>query len=337
MMHDVSVVFDNSWIGLHGIGRFAREVLARLNDAVAVDLMGRPLSASNILKLPFKLLEYKDKRSVFFTPGFNPPIYSPIPFIFTIHDLTFIRVSGASTLDKKLYYNLVIKPAARRAFKILTDSNFSKADILRWVGIPEEKVVVVGCGVSDHFSDTGVRCDKDFSYLFCLGNYRMHKNLVRTIQAFASAKLDAVYKLVIAGTPNQELSLLANKLNIQDRVEFSGIIPEDLLPSYYRGAVAFLFPSLYEGFGLPILEAMACGTPVLTSNVTAMPEVAGDAALLVDPYDVGAIASGIERLVHDQELRRVLVSRGLERATMFTWDKTASAVNAVLQEALNTL
>ena len=133
--------------------------------------------------------------------------------------------------------------------------------------------------------------------------------------------------------PDAALSQQITALQLQDRVVYAGHLTEPELAAYYRGAVALVCPSLYEGFGLPPLEAMACGTPVVTSNRTALPEVVGEAAVLVDPYEVEAIAWGIRRVVDDQELRQALVHKGLARAQQFTWEQTAARVWQVLQEA----
>jgi glycosyltransferase involved in cell wall biosynthesis len=161
-----------------------------------------------------------------------------------------------------------------------------------------------------------------------------HKNIVRLINAFARANIDKTYRLLIATEDTSGLKSVIKSLNVENRVVFSGFIDEEDLPAYYRGAKAFVFPSLYEGFGLPILEAMACGTPVITSNVTAMPEVAGEAAMLIDPYSVNSIAQGIEQVINDTSLQQSLRNKGLERVKEFTWDKTAAVVKDVLEQAL---
>jgi glycosyltransferase involved in cell wall biosynthesis len=139
--------------------------------------------------------------------------------------------------------------------------------------------------------------------------------------------------LVLTGMPDAVLHQQITALQLQDRVVYAGHLTEPDLAAYYRGAVALVCPSLYEGFGLPPLEAMACGTPVVTSNCTAVPEVVGESAVLVDPYDVEAIAWGIRRVVDDQELRQTLSHEGLARAQQFTWEQTAARVWQVLQEA----
>ncbi len=161
-----------------------------------------------------------------------------------------------------------------------------------------------------------------------------HKNVVRLVNAFAQADIDRNHRLLIATETTSELQSLIKSLDIQNRVIFTGFIDENDLPAYYRGAKAFAFPSLYEGFGLPILEAMACGTPVITSNVTAMPEVAGEAAILVDPYSISSITRGIERIINDADLQQTFCSKGLKRVKLFTWDKTAAVVKEVLDRAL---
>jgi len=326
------IVVDDRWLGSHGIGRFASEVISRLDNVERIGLSGNPSGLWQIFSLPIKLLS--KKRGVFFTSGFNAPIYSPIPYIFTLHDLIHLNLKEATSLSKKIYYNVVIKWSAKRTFGILTVSNYSKQDILGWLNIPEEKVIVTGCGVSQNFSLRGKIYEPGYPYIFCLGNIKPHKNVVRLVNAFAQADINRNYRLLIATEATSELRSLIKSLDIENRVVFTGFIDENDLPAYYRGAKAFVFPSLYEGFGLPILEAMACGTPVITSNVTAMPEVAGEAAILVDPYSISSIAHGIERITNDANLKQTLCSKGLKRVKLFTWDKTAAVVKEVLDRAL---
>jgi len=166
-----------------------------------------------------------------------------------------------------------------------------------------------------------------------VGNRKPHKNLARLLQGFAHSGLRRDLCLVLTGMPEAALSQQVMALQLQDRVVYAGHLTEPELAAYYRGAVAVVCPSLYEGFGLPPLEAMACGTPVVTSNRTALPEVVGEAAMLVDPYDVEALAWGIRRVVDDQGLRQALAHQGLVRAQQFTWEQTAARVWQVLQEA----
>jgi glycosyltransferase involved in cell wall biosynthesis len=172
-----------------------------------------------------------------------------------------------------------------------------------------------------------------YPYLLYVGNRKPHKNLTRLLQGFGHSGPRRDLYLVLTGMPDAALNQLITALRLQDRVVYAGHLSEPELAAYYRGAVALVCPSLYEGFGLPPLEAMACGTPVVTSNCTALPEVVEEAAVLVDPYDVEAIAWGIQRVVDDQGLRQDLAHKGLIRAQQFTWEHTAARVWQVLQEA----
>jgi glycosyltransferase involved in cell wall biosynthesis len=216
---------------------------------------------------------------------------------------------------------------------VLTVSEFSKQEILEWAGLPEEKVLVVGNGVGSEFSPEGKRHVPGYPYLFYVGNLKPHKNLQRLLEAFARSGLSGEVRLLCTGNLDESSLRLIRDKGLDNCVIFKGIIPDEELPAYYRGALALVFPSLYEGFGLPALEAMACGTPVVTSGITALPEVVGDAAVVVDPYDVESIVWGIRRVVEDSTLREELRRKGLERAKQFSWDRTAELIWKVLQEA----
>lgn len=325
------ILADTRWIGFHGIGRFAREVIARIPHL-------SPLPASLPLLHPFEALWLSTlllrmRPRVYFSPGFNPPLWSPVPVVFTIHDLIHLRFPEETNALKRAYYRFVVRPAAVRAYRVLTVSEFSRREILEWARLPEEKVVVVGNGVGPEFSPQGKRHEPGYPYVFYVGNTKPHKNFHRLLEAFARSELLGEVRLVCTGTPSQRVLGLIQELGLEQHVVFAGTIPDEELPAYYRGALALVFPSLYEGFGLPALEAMACGTPVVTSSVTSLPEVVGDAAVLVDPYDVESIAWGVRRVVEDSSLRKELRRKGLKRAKQFSWDKTAELTWQVLQEA----
>jgi glycosyltransferase involved in cell wall biosynthesis len=163
-----------------------------------------------------------------------------------------------------------------------------------------------------------------------VSNRRGHKNEFRIVQAIARDGISADTRLVFTGSPTAELAECIDRHNVNSRVHFVGVVPDAKLPSLYRSAEALVFPSLYEGFGLPVLEAMACGTPVVTSNLSALPEVAGDAALLVDPTSVEEIADAIRRVLYDTALRQQLRERGLRQAAQFTWESTTGKVQNLL-------
>lgn len=326
----MSIYFDNRWCGAHGIGRFATELAARL-PVVTAELSHSPTSPFDFIYLTYKI--FSCEKGLWFSPGFNAPISGLDRYIFVIHDLNHVDTN--SSFLRLLYYRQIIKPACNKAARILTVSEFSRNRIIDWSGANPDKVINVGNGVSEIFSITRAAFLPGFRYLLCVGNRKPHKNEVRLVQAFARAEIDPSIHLVFNGSPNMALLAAAKSVGVSERLVFLGGLSEKQLAEVYRGAECLVFPSLYEGFGFPIVEAMASGIPVLTSNVTSLPEVAGEAALLVDPYDIDSIAQGITRIINDDELRSKLMSAGLVRAKNFTWEAVASRVANVLNAVQN--
>lgn len=330
----MKVLFDAKWIGNHGIGRFATEVLKRTPRLVAFGKSSvlKPVSVLDCCVLTLRVIF---SNSLFFSPGFNAPLFGLGRYIFTVHDLNHIDLPFNSSFIKRAYYTFIIKRACRHGCKVLTVSEYSRARIIHWSGSSPDKVINVGNGVDPSFNISVQPFHVGYPYFFCVGNRKKHKNEVALIYAFSLAKLDPEIRLLLSGASSEELNELILSLGLTDRVKFMGLLPDEQLPSVYRGAIGLLFPSLYEGFGLPVVEAMACGVPVLTSNTTSLPEVAGDAALLVNPESIDEIRTGIERLATDQTLRTDLIAKGLERAKLFSWDAVAARVQAVLDEVAN--
>lgn len=319
---------DQRWIGPHGIGRFAAHVLPELNYH-PVSLTSNPAAPLDSLRLA-RALSTISPNDLFFSPGYNSPLFCKSPFIFCVHDLSHIYCPENSSPLIRLYYATIMKRACGRALKIITVSEFTRGQIVEWSGVPRDKVVNVRCGVGPEYHPGDDTYGLPFPYLLSTSNRKPHKNEFRVVQAFARARLAADVRLVFTGKPTPELSACAERHGVTSSVHFLGPVPDSKMPPLYRGAHAVIFPSLYEGFGLPPLEAMACGIPVVTSNITAMPEVAGDAALLVDPTSVEEIADAINRIVSDTSLRRQLRERGLIRAAKFPWSNTAAMVREVI-------
>jgi glycosyltransferase involved in cell wall biosynthesis len=255
-----------------------------------------------------------------------------VPLVITIHDLAHIQLPCFSTYSRRFYYEYLVRPASNRARRVITVSEYSRHEILRWTGLPESSVTNVGNGVDVNFRPEGHRYEPGFPYILYVGNARPHKNLGRLFSAFAQID-DPRLRLVLTTPRTRELVGQLLEKGIERRVHLVGPVSEEDLPALYRGALALVFPSLMEGFGLPPLEAMACGTPVVTSRRTAIPEVVGDAALLVDPLDAADIRQGIERVVEDCALRNAMRQAGLVRARLFNWDTVAAKVNQVIQDA----
>lgn len=321
---------DQRWIGNHGIGRFAREVLTDL-EYCPVGLESNPAAPFDAWRLA-RALGGLSSNDLFFSPGYNTPLFCRAPFIFSIHDLSHIHCPENTSPLIQLYYATIMKRACRRAARILTVSEFTRKQIVEWSRVPLDRVVNVGCGVGRSYEPEGAEYGLPFPYALCVSNRKRHKNEFRQVEAFAKAAIDPAIHLVLTGNPAPDLVRWIDQLGIRQRVDFVGVVPEEKFPALYRGAKALIFASLYEGFGLPMVEAMACGIPVLTSNAAALPEVAGGAALLVDPISVEQIASGMEKIVNDMSLREQLRGKGLARAAEFSWDSTAARVHELLAE-----
>jgi len=322
---------DQRWIGNHGIGRFARHVLAGL-DYRPVPLGGHPAAPLDAWRLARGLGELT-RDDLFFSPGYNSPLFCRAPFIFTIHDLSHIYCPENSSPLIRLYYATILKRACHRAAKILTVSEFTRAQIVEWSGVAEEKVCNVGCGVETAYTPAGESYGLPFPYFLCVSNRKRHKNEFRIVEAFARAGLATEMRLVFTGESSAELARCVERHGITSHVHFAGVVPETKLPSLYRSAEALVFASLYEGFGLPLLEAMACGIPVVTSNVTALPETAGGAALLVDPTSIEQIAEAMKQVVSDTSLLRQLREKGMARAAEFSWGQTVGRARQALRGA----
>jgi glycosyltransferase involved in cell wall biosynthesis len=319
---------DQRWIGYHGIGQFARHVLTGL-DYRPVPLRSNPAAPLDAWRLS-RALGRLTCEDLFFSPGYNTPLFCASPFVFTICDLSHVYCPENSSPMIRLYYATVAKRACHRAARILTISEFTRRQIIEWSGVRPEKIVNVRCGVDPAYHPGEDCYGLPFPYLLCVSNRKRHKNEFRVVEAFAKSGLAAELRLVFTGDATAKIANWIESNHVTAAVHFVGRVPESRLPSLYRGAQALVFPSLYEGFGLPLLEAMASGTPAVTSNTTALAEVAGDAALLVDPTSVEQIAAAMRQIVGDDSLRRVLREKGLARAAEFSWESTAARVRETL-------
>lgn len=290
-----------------------------------------------------------DRPGLLFVPAHVVPLAGAPPSVVTIHDLGYLAFPQAHTARRRLELHLTTRWSLRAARRVIAISQATKDDLVRHYGADPARIAVVHHGLSAGFRPTEdpgalARHGLREPYFLYVGTLQPRKNLARLIEAYARAVRSggdagpaAWPLLAIAGRRGwltETIERRAAQLGIADRVRFLGYVPDADLPALLSGATAFLFPSLYEGFGMPVLEAMACGTPVLTSSTSALPEVAGDAALLVDPGDTDAIADAIARLAADPGLRAELRGRGLARAAQFTWERCARETRAVLLGAL---
>jgi glycosyltransferase involved in cell wall biosynthesis len=276
---------------------------------------------------------------VLFIPAHVIPIAAPLArrlrTVVTIHDLGYLHFPESHTSAQRLMLRLTTAWSARVATRVIAISQATKHDLVQLAHIPAEKISVVHHGVAPRFNVAAPQPPTRDPYFLYVGTIQPRKNLLRLIEAFTKALPQlGNQRLVIVGRRgwlSAPIEQRAAALGIADRVEFHGYVEDSQLRELLAGATAFLFPSLYEGFGLPVLEAMASGIPVLTSTTSALPEVAGDAAFLVDPTDTQAIAAGIIQLATNSDLRYDLKHRGFQRIQQFTWEACARATLAVLQ------
>ncbi|MEK7501997.1 MAG: glycosyltransferase family 1 protein [Patescibacteria group bacterium] len=309
-----------------------------------------------LLGLSKKLFSDRNKIDVFFSPTHYLPLYVPCPSVISILDVSYLHFP--KLFKKKDLYQLKLwgRYSIGKAKKIITISKASKNDIIKAYGVSEDKVVVVCPGIKSEIqnskSETNTKLkmqnskslkekfgiDKEF--ILFVGTLQPRKNIGKLIEAFSRLKtqdlrLKTDLELIIVGKKGwmyEDILNAPKKFGIADRVKFLDSVTDEDLPSFYKNAICFVLPSLYEGFGLPILEAMKYGCPVITSNVSSLPEAGGDAAVYFNPESVEDIAEKIEKVISSEKLRQEMVKKGYEQVKKFSWEKTARETLKVLQE-----
>ena len=289
---------------------------------------------------------------ILFNPANVAPLTPPVPSVVTIHDLAFLLFPEYFSRTFAAYYRSVIPRIARQAAAVITDSNSSRNDLIERLGLPEDKIRAVPLGVSPSFRRRILKADLEQvrrrhklppRFFLSISSLEPRKNLVRLVNAYRllPPEIAREHALVLAGAGNRVYadSGLTRELSLvkDGNVIIPGYIPGGDLPSFYRMSTALVFPSLYEGFGLPVLEAMAASTPVITSNRSSLPEVAGHAAVLIDPESPEEIAAGMELIAADSGTRNLLIERGKKRAAQFTWEKTAKKTLEILKTSASSL
>jgi glycosyltransferase involved in cell wall biosynthesis len=279
--------------------------------------------------------------------GALPLAFCPAPCLVTLCDAIPFVHPGASTLLERLVYRCWLPFAVRSVRAVITLSQQSKTDLEKHLKIPGKVITVIPLAAGAQFrlmqkneiQPALKRAGVEQPYILYVGSLEPRKNLLRLLQAYHQLLAWSTrWSLVIVGARNPwsstPIAAEVESLVLGSRVRFTGYLPDEDLPALYNAADLFCFPSLYEGFGLPVLEAMACGVPVLTSNTSSLPEVAGEAAILVDPYNVSEIAAAMRQILSDPDLAADLRWRGLQRAARFTWQRTALATIAAYEKIL---
>jgi len=270
--------------------------------------------------LPIEAARYR--LDVLFNPGFTAPVFAPCRQVTVFHDLQHKRHPEYFRWFDLPFWRLLLWASAHRSHRLIAVSEATRADLLSFYRIPAERVTVVHHGVESAFSHLG-RSETE-TYLLCVSTLHPHKNVPRLIRAYGRKKRD--FRLILAGMRGfhtRAIEALIAEMGLQDAVQVTGWVSRDDLYELYARARAFIYPSTFEGFGMPVLEALAAGIPTACSDIPPLREVAGDATLFFDPLDEDAIAAAIERVMIDHSLRERLAQAGPERARPFTWKRSA--------------
>jgi len=342
-----------------GIGRYTVSLLhalSRLAPDLDISLLYDPSVSSSRLTLPvlpriscpvspFSIRQqwiipgilHRAKANLYHSLYYLMPYFPDVPTVLTCHDLIPLVYPRYFSPAQRLIFRVAHTLALRTASVVIAISQSTKADLIRSLRVSPEKVVVIPDAAGTDFQPQSpgqiAAVRKKYTlpeqYVLYLGSNKPHKNLVTLVKAFAHSALrtpPSALKLVIAGHWDErypEAKRLTEELGLKDQVLFIGPVADPDLPALYSGASLFVFPSLYEGFGLPVVEAMACSLPVICSNVSSLPEVAGEAALLVDPLDVQSLAAAMHTVMTDEALKEGMRGKGLVQAGKFSWERTA--------------
>lgn len=300
-------------------------------------------------QLPLPVEVFTGRIRLYHATDFTlPPVLPGTRTLLTVHDLSFVRAPETATPVLKAYLDRIVPRSVRRADHVLADSQATKNDLIELYGTPPDKISVLLSGVNPEFApvtDPAARkeaCQRynipEHPYILSIGTVQPRKNYARLAQALAALgpEWQDVHLVIVGGRGwlDSPIYQTVADLGLNERIHFVGFARDEDLPAIYSAATGLAYPSLYEGFGFPVLEAMACGIPVVTSKVSSIPEVAGDAALLVDPYDVDDLTDALRRLLADSQLRGDLVKRGFEQAARFTWAQAAQQLKNIYDRML---
>ena len=291
-------------------------------------------------QLLLPLLIKREKIDLLHSPNYVSPYLSRVSTVITVYDLSAFMFPDTHPILRQLRHRLFLSYSLKKSSKVITISENSKKDIQKYFGTPKEKIEVVYPGVSSRFSrldrrNIKVSGDIPSSFFLYLGTLEPRKNLITLLRAFSKIRYKIDQKLVVVGGRGwyyHDIFDLVKKLSIKEKVVFLGYLPDEVLVNIYNLADLFVYPSLYEGFGLPPLEAMACGCPVITSNTSSLPEAVGDAGIMIDPNDVEALAREMARVLADEKLRKEMSEKGLARAKLFSWEKCARETLQLYEE-----
>ncbi len=333
LIFDSRVLVHKNYTGVENYTKYILKALSKVIDIIRV----KPSSSNRYFThfwthfiLPFK------KGETLFCPANIAPIFVPKnkKVILTIHDVAFLTYPKSFTNFFRWYYKILVPINIKRADKIITVSSYSKKEIEKFYPFSKGKIEVVYLGYNKEFKKLGLQKRKEILFV---GSLNERKNFIGVLKAFINLKRKD-YKLIVVGnfsyvfTINNETQEILNMAKESDNIEFKMNILNSELVKLYNQSELFIFPSFYEGFGLPVLEAMACGVPVITSHVSSLPEVGGDAVVYVDPSSVDDIKNKMQMVLNDKKLQDEMIKKGLKRAKEFSWEKSAKEHIKVFDE-----
>ncbi|HET7274383.1 MAG TPA: glycosyltransferase family 1 protein [Longimicrobiaceae bacterium] len=358
-----NVAVDVRMLGRSGIGRYIEQVVPRVFSAGGLrgTLLGdvesmrswnvaRSMPAFELLPCDAPIYSIREQLAMwratprdsdlFWSPHYNIPVLVSGNLVVTVHDVLHLaRPEHVQGAHRRLYARSMLQAVRRKADAILCDSQFTADELMRLTGVGADAMHVIPLGVDEECFR--VRSDDpphDRPYFLFVGNIKPHKNLGRLVAAFGSVADELPHDLIIVGQKEGFLSgderVVEDAAALKGRVLFTGRVDDDAVHRYLAHAEALVLPSTYEGFGLPALEAMAAGCPVIVSDVASLPEVCGDAAVYIDPYDPRSIADAMRRVAESRALRDELREKGLSRAREFSWDACARDTRQVIQAVL---
>ena len=302
---------------------------ARLEELACTMRIGSPMS---LFAMSAALRRQRGGKAgeLFWNPGFVPPLPGITKSVVTVHDLTHLHYYSRA---HRLYYNAVFRPLYRRCDRIVCISEHTRNEFMEWSGMREDRVVVVPNAIDPAFADVSDPLPTERPFVFYAGNRRGYKNVPLLVRAFGASGLAREgLDLVLTGNFDPSLQALADEAGVGPALKFTGFLEDRELVAYYKAARCFAFLSKYEGFGLPILEAMACDTPLLLARASSLPEVAAEAALYADPDDVEEVALGLRTLCTDDAVRRDILSKSRLRREVYRADVSSARLWSVIQQ-----
>jgi glycosyltransferase involved in cell wall biosynthesis len=335
----VNVYADMRWPDGTGIGRmaalyasFAPQIF-NVHTLSCTARIGSPLSPFTLTRA-LRNQARSDKAAIFWNPGFIPPLPGAAKSIVTVHDLTHRHFY---TKAHRLYYDTVLRPLYRRCNLIVCISEHTRMEFLEWSGMPESRVLMIPNALSPDFASLSAPVESTKPFIFYAGNRRPFKNVPLMVRSFvASGLAKEGFDLVLTGPPDDALLEIVRAAGMEGALQFRGFLSDAEIVAHYKSASCVAYLSKYEGFGLPILEAWQCDTPILLANVSSLPEVGGDAALLVSPDDLEQIAAGMRTLCLQEDVRADLIQRGRVRRVLFEASRSAATLWSAIAEMAHT-